>query len=1834
VLANNAAMRIETGQNNQGHTWDGLAVTGTGRVQVASGYLAPGGLGVTLGPEVTLEQSGGYIKGASPLVANGPFNWTGGTIGPSPVPYLFNGGMTLGSSATKILDTATITNNGTATWTGGDLGINGVSGTNGLFVNAAGATFNIQSDTSQSDSWGEFRNYGTVVKRSSGTTIVNAFNSTGTIRVEGGILLGSRWATWSGSLQLSNNAIMRIHTGGSSQGHTWDGVTVVGTGRVQVVDGYLAPEGAGVTLGAQVTLEQSGGLIRGVSPLTAEGPFNWTAGTLGPSSSPYVFNGGMTLGSPGTKIINTMAITNRGVATWTGGDLVINGVSGTNGLFVNAAGATFNIQGGSTQNDYYGEFRNQGTVVKSLAGITFINAFNSTGTVRVEGGTLQGSRWTTWSGSLELANNAAYRFQGVDGNTTQTFDSLAIGGQGALQVAAGILLFKGSDHALGSTVSLELFGGRIKGAASITVNGPFNWSGGLLGEGVAPIILNGTSTLSGVGTKFIEKLNVTNNGVVNWTAGEFRMQGVDTNMGRFINQTGGVVNILGNVSQTDFWGEFRNLGTVVKNSSGQATVNYFYNQGTLKVEQGELRGAGGGTWGGNIIIDTNALLRVDNGSATYTLDGLSVSGPGVFSLTGGTLFTDGAGAVFGPDGSLSLSGGRIRGNGPLTVNGIFNWTGGYLGDGSGAFNFHGPMNLGGAAKTVDRISITNHGTANLLAGGSLHLYGDGPTMGRFVNAADGMFNFLDTAGQSDGNGEFLNLGTVVKNSGGTVNVENFHSRGSLRVENGTLRASKYGTWSGSLSLSNGATIRIETGNSANGYSWESLPVAGAGKVEVVNGHLSPTGAGVIFDPGVSLELHGGAIKGTGPLLVQSPFLWKAGTLGPNANGFAFSGGMTMTGNGGMTVDRMNVTNLGAAHWTGGSLGVYGDAATFARFVNATGATFHILSDNSLNDNYGEFRNEGTAIKGSPGTTVVYNFQNTGDLRVEGGVLRGAREATWSGSLVLASNAAVRIETGNDALGYTWDSLPVSGTGRVQVVNGFLAPSGAGLVLAGGVALEQSGGRIKGTGPLLAQSLFTWSGGYLGPNTNAFVFNGGMNLAGPNTKYVDKLTVTNAGVMNWADGSLQINGDANTFARFVNATGAVCNMLTNSLQSGSFGEFQNLGSVVKSSSGTAVIHNFSSAGAIRVENGTLRGNGSATWSGVLELANNAAMRIETGNSAAGYTWRGLPVIGQGTVQMVSGYLAPSGAGAALDTNIVLEVSGGVVNGDGPLTVNGPLNWTGGTLGPNPAGFLFNGVMNLDGPVAKTVDRLSITNRGVANWTAGTLQINGDAGTYARFVNAAGATFNILGAGTQGDFFGEFRNLGAVRKTSPDLTFVNNFHSSGLILIEAGTLRPNGSGAVWEGSLVLSNNAVCRYEPASSSATHIFRSLPVTGQGTVLLGNGNLLLEGDGAVLGPSVVLELNWAKIKGPAPLVAHGVFNWNSGTLGDNPSFFQFNGGINLASTAVKYVDRTTVTNSGTAAWTGGTLRLDGVAGAPARFVNTPGANFQARSDNSLAGANAEFWNLGQLQKTVATGVSTVDGLTLNNAGTLDALSGTIEFRSGYSQTNGLTRLAGGQLRCTGGTFGIHGGRLAGNGLIEANVALNGGTLAPGNSPGAITINGNLTMGSQSVLEFELGGATPTNGHDFIDVNGVFTAGGRLSLLFLNGFQNAVDTNGLTLVTANSAIVGAFTNAANGAFLASSDSLKEFRVNYGGGSAHPAANLVIDLARDLTMEGPRLFIQTSRSQVELSWTTPDAGFQLRYSTNLPTAPWLPVAQEPQVQGDSRKVLLPFESSPRFFRLQK
>ena len=140
------------------------------------------------------------------------------------------------------------------------------------------------------------------------------------------------------------------------------------------------------------------------------------------------------------------------------------------------------------------------------------------------------------------------------------------------------------------------------------------------------------------------------------------------------------------------------------------------------------------------------------------------------------------------------------------------------------------------------------------------------------------------------------------------------------------------------------------------------------------------------------------------------------------------------------------------------------------------------------------------------------------------------------------------------------------------------------------------------------------------------------------------------------------------------------------------------------------------------------------------------------------------------------------------------------------------------------------------------------------------------------------------------------------------------------------------------------------------------------------------------------------------------------------------------------------------------------------------------------------------------------DGSGTGGTGTLRIGAGKANFSGRVLiRDNGTVELNGGELSAdrvqvlSGGQFLFQGGTLATESFV-GDLNNPQGTLAPGRSPGVMTVSGDVNQGNNATLQIELAGTVRGSWYDAIDVNGALSLDGDLDVLLLGGYMPAADT--------------------------------------------------------------------------------------------------------------------------------
>ena len=248
--------------------------------------------------------------------------------------------------------------------------------------------------------------------------------------------------------------------------------------------------------------------------------------------------------------------------------------------------------------------------------------------------------------------------------------------------------------------------------------------------------------------------------------------------------------------------------------------------------------------------------------------------------------------------------------------------------------------------------------------------------------------------------------------------------------------------------------------------------------------------------------------------------------------------------------------------------------------------------------------------------------------------------------------------------------------------------------------------------------------------------------------------------------------------------------------------------------------------------------------------------------------------------------------------------------------------------------------------------------------------------------------------------------------------------------------------------------------------------------------------------------------------------DWTYST--DNPYFLQVN--VNPADNIEWNVDAlgdwTEATNWSTLqapSTNSDTAVFGGVITAPRTVVvdsavTVKGVVFDNASKYAVAGTgsvNLEA-SVGNAAISVAQGTHEFQA-RVNLMGDTDAdiaAGASLEFNNRLSLGgNTLTKTGEGAMQINndlntgGGSVVVLGGSLGGGGTVGGNVMNTSGAVAPGNSSGQLTVEGDYTQGSTGLLAIELGGLILGTEYDHLQVTGNAALDGKLSVSLIEGFN-------------------------------------------------------------------------------------------------------------------------------------
>lgn len=1182
------------------------------------------------------------------------------------------------------------------------------------------------------------------------------------------------------------------------------------------------------------------------------------------------------------------------------------------------------------------------------------------------------------------------------------------------------------------------------------------------------------------------------------------------------------------------------IGTALDVDSSTATENAIFDLNGFDQTVGVLQRTDGGGTGASIVTNTGATLStltinapsnatfggvlagnlalVKNGAATQTLSGANsytgttTIGGGVLSFSRTSNFTNSSSHIAGPGilanagtAAMYLMTSNSYGGGTL-ISGAGRIAAGdnnALGTGTVTFNGNGSQlsSDGATARSLANNLVVNtnitlgHGTDN----GLLTLNGNVDLGG---NNSRKMFTSSDVVI----NGAIANGGLVKTGSASlTLSGPNTYAGGTSVGQGRLLLGGDNVLGSGALTLTVGAMLSSD--GTAPRSLTNSVNVIGASTFgdTVKNGVLTFSG---------KVDL-GNAVRG----LTNISEVVVSGLMTNGA--FNKSGDGTLTISGSAVINNTCEIFGGTLLVDGGTVdstsGIRPNAqipGSTARVVMTNGATFWI-------------HGSGSSIR--VGMDSIANATNILDIAAAG----ISTNATSQPGFILRLGSSVNVANLLAGGVLTVNNLGVDGSGANNTYFNF---NGGKLVLATnttayafmsgvGTVTVQPGGAIVdtvGNSGTIAQNLLDGGGGLVKLGTGVLTLSGANAYSGLTDVRSGTLAITGTGALpGWdTNGRYMVSNGAVLAVHNAVVEGDVATMLgTANFAAGAFLGFDTssgdrtntsvLGDTVNGALGivklganalTLPVAN-NHTGGFKLESGTVRiGDNDALGAGGTLLLNGGALTA-TGSVAR--------TVGR---DFALGGNVSLGATAADTGAMTFTGAGDLGSVTRTLTVNSAVTMSGSLSGS--AGLTKTGVGALTLSASNSYDGVtSIIGTGIVTITHG---------------SALGSTLG-----------GTFISNGCALRVQGDITVDEPFTVSGKGIATTGAIRSFGGHNVLNGDIGLLLAAQIQADGGCTLTLNgtVARvsgntALTFTGSGTTIV-NGvigdlgtDVLTVGDAGVryfsnlntfsgqaqLNNGVIF-VNTLFNQGVASSLGTGLTTptIRFGNVGNGPGVLRYTGAATSTDRSVQLGNGTGIGDDGS-----GTIENlgSGALSFTAAAFNAPQAGAKCPRVLTLGGANTDANTIGGVIADNDVGAGGTVSLLKQGAGRW--------VLAGVSTFSGGTTVGGGTLQIDGelqnsGVVVSNGATLKGSGRVAGLITvLSGGMLAPGSSPGTLTISNNIAFTAGSTFSVELAG----------DLDGQYdrlVLAGASDMLTLGGATLQVD-----LLNNNYAVGTSFTGVISG----------------------------------------------------------------------------------------------------------
>lgn len=1104
-------------------------------------------------------------------------------------------------------------------------------------------------------------------------------------------------------------------------------------------------------------------------------------------------------------------------------------------------------------------------------------------------------------------------------------------------------------------------------------------------------------------------------------------------------------------------------------------------------------------WSHTVAASGGANLIIASGGLTLNSISSLRSSPTLFFTTGNTISS------------------IISGTGDLTKTGVGNVS---L---TGANTFTGTVrvNQGSLYLNNGNTSLGNLANGVILDGGILGVNTATLTSARTftIGTNGGRFQTFTTTTLT---GTLTGTGLLSKEISGTMDIQGDGSTftGALRVDSGVFQISGANGRIGAgldVELNNSMTLTNATANRVN-------RLAGRGVVSR-GGNLSFVGSAAATSS-----------EALGTLTLNGGNSFISHTAGTGQNSTLSFASITRSNNG---VALVRGTNLGVAPAPGQAVIQVGTAPTLiggggttatnqsiipflygntsasgiggSSFVSYDAVTQRLLVVDPTTQMSNDILTAATTDNVNQGVDATL----TGPVTINALRMGALTATTISGGTINLTSGAI-LSSPTTATPHTINSNIDAGAQEIvaNVTSGAFSISG--LFLNG--VLSGSGGFTKGGGGLVhmnGANNYTGSTNLVGGSTIIGSANISAGSNGPfgNSSTPINITGSTGSVRLYTSGNAVINRDLNvllgsSISPAIGTVGASANeslivngniQLNNPTNSRATGNFLSLEGGPVSSSAVTVNGVISGNGGLRSNfSGYNILNGANTYSGGTLLGGQGTILSGgTGVTAQsfGEIWEvgNNSAFGTGTVFIGSAFPSPTNSIPAIGT---------IVAGGGARTLSNEF-------------LLVNGLARFEGTNPITL--------------SGTVDLNGGAANNSWISVGTGTNLTVSGTVARGGLSkdGPGTLVLSGSNTYTGQTSIRNGVLSVSNIGNGGTAANLSAAPSGAGYLILSGNTVgttgtLRYTGAGETTDRLFSlagtggTIDASGSGALVFGNtGNIAINTPPFNAGTSLTSTIGSAILPGIATLNTAGL------VVGSTITSTNFPSGTTVTEVGSNFVRLSNVATASSAATTTFTLPTSFTT----RPLNLTGSNTNLNTINSVIG-NGSFAGL-----NVGVNKSGAGTWSLNGANTY----------TGGTTINGGTLLANdsGPFVATASATGVgnvtvnSGGTLGGNGSVRGNVTVNsGGVLSPGNSPGTLSVFGdlNLATGASLLSEVKAGVGPGSTANDLLVVSGTVNLNSA-NLVLDGGTYGPDPTDKFWIVnnTGSGAINGTFNGLAEGA---------------------------------------------------------------------------------------------------------